>query len=188
MNIKEFREDAIRTFIYRDKYRDSAHMLQGIGSELLAELDDALNVPSEMDIVNVGEELADAQWYMAVDSIIWDYNIKDDHNFELEVYEIFNVPNMIGQLNNLEKRFAAYELPMNLEGETRKGVHEAGRIELVNSLFRYTEHLGYHLGIDMADARIKNIAKLKERYPEKFTTENALNRNLTAERQALEGK
>jgi len=33
-----------------------------------------------------------------------------------------------------------------------------------------------------------NIDKLKARYPEKFTTENAMNRDLDAEREILEGK
>jgi NTP pyrophosphatase (non-canonical NTP hydrolase) len=33
-----------------------------------------------------------------------------------------------------------------------------------------------------------NIAKLKKRYPEKFTSEKALNRDLEAEREVLEGR
>ena len=34
----------------------------------------------------------------------------------------------------------------------------------------------------------RNIAKLQKRFPVKFTEEAALNRNLEAERAALEGK
>lgn len=41
---------------------------------------------------------------------------------------------------------------------------------------------------DMSDIMRVNIEKLKARYPEKFTNENALNRNLDAEREILERK
>lgn len=40
--------------------------------------------------------------------------------------------------------------------------------------------------IDIFKALDNNIEKLKVRYPEKFTTENALNRNLVEERKMLE--
>lgn len=44
------------------------------------------------------------------------------------------------------------------------------------------------LGIRLEDCMEKNIAKLAKRYPEKFTDELALNRNLVAERTVLEDK
>ncbi len=43
-------------------------------------------------------------------------------------------------------------------------------------------------GFTMETCMDRNIAKLKARYPERFTSETALNRNLDAERDALEGK
>lgn len=43
-------------------------------------------------------------------------------------------------------------------------------------------------GFTMEQAMDRNIAKLLKRFPEKFTEEAALNRNLEAERHALEGK
>ena len=42
-------------------------------------------------------------------------------------------------------------------------------------------------GVSEADVRAKIIAKLQKRYPEKFTSEAAHNRDLAAERAALEG-
>lgn len=42
-------------------------------------------------------------------------------------------------------------------------------------------------GVSEADVRAKIIAKLQKRYPEKFTSEAAHNRDLAAERTALEG-
>lgn len=44
-----------------------------------------------------------------------------------------------------------------------------------------SQNLNWNEGLE------RNIAKLKARYPEKFTTENATNRNLEAERAILEG-
>jgi NTP pyrophosphatase (non-canonical NTP hydrolase) len=47
--------------------------------------------------------------------------------------------------------------------------------------------IGHHeTGVSEEETRIKNIAKLQKRYPEKFTTEAALNRDLTGERAVLE--
>ena len=44
------------------------------------------------------------------------------------------------------------------------------------------------LGVSMNDVAALNIEKLRARYPAKFTTAAALNRNLDAERAILEGK
>lgn len=43
------------------------------------------------------------------------------------------------------------------------------------------------LGLNMSDTKEKNIAKLRVRYPEKFTLNNFENRNLSEERNVLEG-
>jgi NTP pyrophosphatase (non-canonical NTP hydrolase) len=44
------------------------------------------------------------------------------------------------------------------------------------------------VGYTMEDAMEANIAKLKKRYPDKFSSGNALNRDIAAEREALERK
>lgn len=44
------------------------------------------------------------------------------------------------------------------------------------------------VGQSFGEIFYRNIAKLKARYPLKFSTENALNRNLDTEREILEGK
>ena len=43
------------------------------------------------------------------------------------------------------------------------------------------------LGVDLEELLYRNIAKLATRYPEKFTKEDASDRNLGAERKILEG-
>lgn len=44
---------------------------------------------------------------------------------------------------------------------------------------------GYAVGVTPEQAQAANIAKLKARYPAKFTEENAVNRDIEAERIAL---
>jgi len=43
------------------------------------------------------------------------------------------------------------------------------------------------LGVSLDEVMARNIAKLRARYPEKFTAVNAMMRDLAAERQILEG-
>lgn len=50
-----------------------------------------------------------------------------------------------------------------------------------------TRYLNSLEDISLQDILNKNISKLKARYPEKFTEEKALNRDLDKEREVLEG-
>jgi len=43
------------------------------------------------------------------------------------------------------------------------------------------------LGVELGDVMQRNITKLATRYPDKFTTDAAINRDLDAERKVLEG-
>ena len=51
----------------------------------------------------------------------------------------------------------------------------------------YVANLCNMNGWDLRDILDTNIAKLEARYPEKFTEDKAINRNLEAEREILEG-
>jgi NTP pyrophosphatase (non-canonical NTP hydrolase) len=59
--------------------------------------------------------------------------------------------------------------------------------EEVGDLMWYVANLCNMNGWDLRDILATNIAKLEARYPEKFTEEQAINRDLGAERQVLEG-
>ena len=58
--------------------------------------------------------------------------------------------------------------------------------EEVSDVLWYVSLLLDAIGSSYEEVMTKNIAKLRVRYPEKFTTELALNRDLDNERQALE--
>jgi len=74
------------------------------------------------------------------------------------------------------------------------GMLNKGQLDKVNLMEEigdsawYTAILIDELGGDWEDVLIKVIAKLKTRYPDKFTSEDAINRDLDKEREVLEGK
>jgi len=59
--------------------------------------------------------------------------------------------------------------------------------EEIGDLMWYVAILLRELDLDFEELLQVNIDKLKARYPEKFTEENALNRDLDKEREILEG-
>jgi NTP pyrophosphatase (non-canonical NTP hydrolase) len=59
--------------------------------------------------------------------------------------------------------------------------------EEIGDLCWYIANMCNMHGWDLREILDTNIAKLEARYPEKFTEEQAINRNLNAERQVLEG-
>lgn len=69
-----------------------------------------------------------------------------------------------------------------------KPLDTVNAIEEVGDLLWYAALACEALGTTLEDAMERNIAKLKARYPEKFEAQRAIERDLTAERAALEGK
>lgn len=63
---------------------------------------------------------------------------------------------------------------------------EVNLVEEAGDAMWYLAILLDALGVSWEDVWEKNIAKLKTRYPERFTVEQANHRNLDAERQVLE--
>ena len=59
--------------------------------------------------------------------------------------------------------------------------------EEIADIMWYISNLCRIKNIDIEEIMQRNIEKLKARYPEKFTQEKALSRNLDAERNILEG-
>jgi hypothetical protein len=103
------------------------------------------------------------------------------------------------QLANLDVRLTHAALGCFTESgellEAIKAQYETGIIDRVN----FGEEIGGDIswyqaigidaaGLDLDDQRAKNIEKLRIRFPDKFSSENAITRDLTAERAALEGK
>jgi NTP pyrophosphatase (non-canonical NTP hydrolase) len=60
--------------------------------------------------------------------------------------------------------------------------------EEVGDSFWYSAIISRLVGQSFGQIMFRNITKLRARFPLKFTTENALNRNLGTEREILEGQ
>lgn len=84
----------------------------------------------------------------------------------------------LGELKDVFKKNLAYGKPIDWTN-----VHEE-----VGDLFWYLFNFCRINSIDPHQVMERNIQKLKTRYPEGFTHDKALNRDLTAERVKLEEK
>jgi NTP pyrophosphatase (non-canonical NTP hydrolase) len=68
-----------------------------------------------------------------------------------------------------------------------KSLDKINLAEEVGDSFWYSAIISRIVGQSFEQIMYRNITKLRARFPLKFTTENALNRNLGTERQILEG-
>lgn len=179
MRIREYQEETKRTCpsLGSDKL-DLCHMLLGIGSET-EELYKAFVLK---DNVNIGEEIADKFWYLANYCTFRSYDlselfdnkdefIQDEWELETEV-EIIK----FSKLQDYVKKYIAYNKPIDRSLEE-------------NSLKGLLWSLNYVIdkqNLDLEKLLENNINKLKVRFPDKFTQEKALNRDLISERIELE--
>lgn len=82
-----------------------------------------------------------------------------------------------GELMDVYKKFIMYGKPVDVPNVK----------EEIGDILWYIALICHFHGISLEDAMITNIAKLRARYPEKFTEDKALNRDLNIERKILEG-
>lgn len=193
MKFNKYQEEALRTIkklgegdLWGHKM-DLAHMALGMGSEI-SELFDAI---LKNDPVNIGEELVDcAGWYVANYCTLRNYDFND-----FDVFSRGSVSDLIydGKLETL-KETLVYSIS-RLQDIVKKYLvynREINREEESDILFTIVGAMCVgcrrHAGEEIYVFLERNIAKLRVRFPEKFTEELANNRNLTAERDTLEGK
>jgi len=180
MTFKEYQKQAKRTCLSlgSDKL-DLAHMVLGIGSET----EELYKAMLTNDDVNILEEIIDKIWYIANYCTFRGYSLEELYNerssFTDEPWEANTEVEIIkfSKLQDYVKKYIAYNKPINtdLEKNALKGI-----LWSLDEVLNQAE-LDLETGLD------RNIAKLKARFPEKFTEEAALNRDLTKERAILEG-
>lgn len=177
MKIQDYQEKAGRTCNdLKDIKLNLCHMALGIHSEL-SEYAEAME---KEDVVNQREELADICWYVANYATFRGYSFEDllrlSYNMKFDVVEenLQCIGLFSSRLSDYVKKFIAYDRVIDRGLEQRalaailKGVNDE------DCMFNFEKDLG------------NNIAKLEARYPEKFTNELAVNRNLKVEREILE--
>ena len=164
------------------------HMEAGIAGEFLGETVDILKktfaYKKPLDKVHLGEELADTVWYCAgVETIK-----------KLPKMEICFDETAVSSIEDIKNQTIIY---IKESVELRKSTIETECLGLILANKRAVEGailavIGICMGIcevleiDFWQALTNNISKLQVRYPEKFTEEAALNRDLAAERVELE--
>lgn len=131
------------------------------------------------DTVNVKEEMGDVCWYLAVacDELKLSFQELADLANQGSI-EADAVREMLGGATgalDVMKRGLFYGVELDLG----KFCLHLGQVAAA------IKHLAEECGWDVAELETTNIAKLSRRYPEKFTTEAAVNRDLEAEREAL---
>lgn len=102
--------------------------------------------------------------------------VKDPQMMKL-LHAAMGLETEVGELTDAVKKHIFYGKPLDKVNLFEEG----GDIQWYLAIL--ADYLGY---CSFSPMQSKNIAKLKERYPEKFTEEKALERNLEAERSALE--
>ena len=175
MNIHEFKEQCKRTCpsLEGGIKLDLAHMVLGMNTEIV-ELREAIN---NKDGVNIQEEISDFLWYFCNYQNFRGYSEYDNVNDEFSGFPVNRLYDRVAQLQDLIKKFIAYNKEINTEVE----------LFLLNKIYHYILTIAYSYNADIEEGLEKNIAKLKARYPEKFDENLAVNRDLETERKILEG-
>lgn len=103
--------------------------------------------------------------------------VKHDYVLARIMHALLGKMSELGELSDAIKKHLIYSKPLDL----------VNLVEEIGDDSWYTSLILDALETNFEAAWEKNIAKLRARYPEKFTSELALNRDLDAERAALEG-
>ena len=168
------------------------HMEAGIAGEFLGEAVDILKktfaYKKPLDKVHLGEELADTVWYcVGVETInkLPEMEMCFDEEFIARIETIKNqtITYIKGSVRVRSSSIETECLGVILANKMAvDSTNRGGVLAIVGICMGICEVLE----IDFWQALTNNISKLQVRYPEKFTEEAALNRDLAAERVELE--
>ena len=191
--LEEYRLLAVRTLPDLGSMSNNLlHMEAGIAGEFLGEAVDILKktfaYKKPLDKVHLGEELADTVWYCAgVETI----NKLPGTIISFDEEAIASVENIKNQTTsyikkNVEIRKSTVETECLGLILANKGAVDSTNRGAILAIIGLCMSICEVLNIDFWQALTNNISKLQVRYPEKFTEEAALNRDLVAERAELE--
>lgn len=178
LSLKEYQQLARRTCVSLGDYKlDLCHMVLGISSEE----DELMRAFDVEDNVNALEECGDKAYYLANYCTMRGYNLETVFDeAKTHVYDTFeNETNGMFVSNafaDIIKKHIAYGKEIDRTEEFEM------LVKIAKSVLLVVEELDSDLERDL----YKNIEKLKVRFPDSFSTEKALNRDLKAERKILE--
>lgn len=153
------------------------HSAIGVSTEV-GEIVEAVKgkVPAEIDVVNLAEECADIMWYLAIP--IRDYALDFGKLNSLAPYKTTVSQLVVDASNFLDmmKKVAFYGKPINIDLVDHH----------VCTIYQHMITMAHEYTFDLELAMSNNQDKLRARFPDKFSNENAINRDLTTERTELE--
>lgn len=170
LDLREYQELAARTNVdLGSPQANVQHMRLGIFTEF-GEIVDIFKrkfaYGKEVDVDHLSEEIGDLFWYLA--------NL---HNITERAF-FTRVPD-----NNLISKQAE-----TLE-QAREALLGIDPVEVISQDVEVLMFIGYDIALayelDIHEILEKNVAKLKERYPEGFNEDDAVNRDLEAEAEVL---
>lgn len=163
-----------------------AHMALGMASEL-SELEECLS-GDIIDKVNLGEELGDKMWYAVNYATFREINLSlftanTPIMRRLTIKGLYSTVIIEGgRFADIAKRYLAYGQKIEDQKIFTK------EVDILFAYMGAIENIAAYYMLDIKEIMGRNITKLYARYPEKFSEDKALVRDLEAERAALEGK
>jgi NTP pyrophosphatase (non-canonical NTP hydrolase) len=181
MELAEYRKGVYRFIApLETEQLNVLHMILGMNSEFN-------EVFEATDTINLSEEFCDINWYVCNYCNFINFEVENEFHFS-EFYHfginvdnnyIFKLQSEISKLTDLEKKALAYKKNIPIEEKKTQ----------VLRIFWALNDCYVYYSIDPKVAMQRNIDKLDARYKTgKFSATEALNRDLTVERQKLEGK
>lgn len=177
MNLKEYCTLAVRTASKQESIKEHAvHAAMGAVTEV-GELFDNFKrhrfYKKDLDVVNFKEEIGDVMWYVAL--AFHTVGIECpvvapelDPQFKNEDY-------ILAQLQRSASSFSFISL-INFEEWNEDNVAHYGM-----STLKYLRALAELYSFSLEEAADINIEKLRKRYPDNFTLEHAINRDVANE-------
>ena len=179
MNFEEYKilsEKTLSTEFHCSK-KDELLLHSVIG--ILTEIDELIDNESNdiTDDTNKGEEVADGFWYCAILAREYNLNVDFSTTSSLLPFEmLLEITKKSLKLLDFLKKKLYYNKTINEE------LFILYSKEIISLFVSYANYYN----ISVSHILDTNIAKLKARYGDKFTTEKAINRNLDLERKILE--
>lgn len=200
-NLNEYRKLAKRTCPDLGNMEiNMFHMNTGIVTEIGEAIDPIkkhIAYKKPLDVVNIGEEIGDCAWYIANRANF----LITEEKVEVEMSSIWNEDNWNKLVENWNETFNFEELKTLSEEQKLIAVSNILNVVTQDSpdleasfhptytgivVMVILDRASSLLDLDFREILYTNIEKLRKRYPEKFTEEAALNRDLDSERATLE--
>lgn len=190
MNWSEYLPLAEKTLSTQFNCEDEFHqkLLHAIVGSL-TEVEEILENYSDGELItninqqgSIGEEVADICWYL---SILYRELGITESKIDLSEFKIEKSFDTLLSFLKVSLKFLDLLKKKIYYG---KEISKELMIELSEKMYSLILHYVILNGVDVNEILDKNIAKLKARYGEKFTSEKAINRDLEVERIILENK